>query len=195
MGLEVTLMSKPVEVRALPNYNLWFRYENGAEVTVNVSSLVGRGIFKFWEDQEAFERVHIGPYGEVAWGKLELHPDTLYFNLTGKTPDEAAMLTYSLDWSIMLYVQGALVGNVPRALRGVMVSLTVNVEARIICYFDGPISEDDEEDMQVTYTEVLAAFPDYDIYLETQRLDAPTPLPIPNRGSQRWAYMRSERTS
>ena len=89
MGLEVTPVFKPVEVRALPNYTLWLRFEDGAEGAVDVSYLVGRGVFKFWEDQGAFEKVHIGPYGEVAWGDdIELCPDTLYFQLTGKTPDE-----------------------------------------------------------------------------------------------------------
>ena len=90
MGLEVTLMFKPVEVRALPDYKLFLRYEDGAEGTVDVSYLVGRGVFKLWEDQGAFERVHIGPYGEVAWSEdIDLCPDTLYFQLAGKTPDEA----------------------------------------------------------------------------------------------------------
>ena len=98
IGLEVTLMFKPVEVRALPDYTLWLRYEDGAEGTVDVSYLAGRGVFKLWEDREAFERVHIGPYGEVAWGDdIELCPDTLYFQLTGKTPDEVFVLNERVD--------------------------------------------------------------------------------------------------
>ncbi len=98
MGLEVMLIFKPVEVKALPDYRLWLRYEDGAEGTVDVSYLVGRGVFSLWEDQNAFEGVSIGPYGEVAWGDdIELCPDTLYFQLTGKTPEEVFVLNERVD--------------------------------------------------------------------------------------------------
>ncbi len=99
---------------------------------------------------------------------------------------------YSLDRvGVLLSLQRALVGQVPPTLRGVLVALTVDVEARMICYFDGVIAEDDEEDVQCAYTEVLADFPDYDIHLEIHRLDTPIPLPKIPEGAGHWVYMRS----
>ena len=82
-------MFKPVDVRALPNYRLWLRFADGTQGEVDVSDLAGRGIFKLWNDYSAFENVHIGEYGEIAWSDgIDLCPDALYLRLTGKTPEE-----------------------------------------------------------------------------------------------------------
>lgn len=82
-------MFKPVEVRALLHYRLWLRYSDGTEGEVDLSDLVGRGVFKLWNDYSAFENVRIGGYGEIAWSdKIDLCPDALYLRLTGKTPED-----------------------------------------------------------------------------------------------------------
>ena len=43
-------MPKPVQVKALANYRVWLRYDDGAEGTVDLSDLAGRGVFKAWDD-------------------------------------------------------------------------------------------------------------------------------------------------
>ncbi len=48
-------MFKPTEVKALPNYRLWLRYEDGATGEVDLAHLVGKGVFKLWIDLQAFE--------------------------------------------------------------------------------------------------------------------------------------------
>jgi hypothetical protein len=51
--------------------------------------LVGHGVFEQWRDKAAFENVEIGPHGEISWGDdIDMCPDALYLELTGKTPEE-----------------------------------------------------------------------------------------------------------
>ena len=82
-------MFKPIEVKSLPDYRLWLRYVDDVEGEVNLSHLAGRGVFAAWDDYRAFEKVHIGADGAIAWNdEIELCPDALYLRLTGKIPEE-----------------------------------------------------------------------------------------------------------
>ena len=80
---------EPVEVKALEEYHLWLKYSDGVEGTVDLSNLVGKGVFARWDDYREFQKVHIGPGGEIVWGEeIDLCPDALYLRLTGKKPEE-----------------------------------------------------------------------------------------------------------
>jgi uncharacterized protein DUF2442 len=82
-------MFKPVEVKALSDYRIWVRFADGVEGEVDLSHLAGRGVFSLWQDYGAFQRVHLGPGGEIAWDdEVALCPDSIYLKLTGKTPEE-----------------------------------------------------------------------------------------------------------
>jgi len=82
-------MLRPVEVRALPPHGLWVRYADGVEGEIDLSHLVGRGVFALWEDPLAFERVSIGSAGQIAWSDaMELCADAVYIEITGKTPQD-----------------------------------------------------------------------------------------------------------
>jgi hypothetical protein len=82
-------MPRPVQVEARPNYRIFVRYEDGAEGEVDLSHLAGRGVFKAWDDPAFFSAVRIGPHGEIEWKDLiDLCPDAIYMQLTGKTPEE-----------------------------------------------------------------------------------------------------------
>ncbi len=77
------------EVKSLADYRLWLRYTDGTEGEVDLSHLAGRGVFAAWDDYRAFEKVHIGADGAIAWNdEIELCPDALYLRLTGKIPEE-----------------------------------------------------------------------------------------------------------
>jgi hypothetical protein len=79
----------PVEVKALTKFRLWLRYQDGVTGTVDLSHLAGKGVFALWNDPHQFARVHIGSLGGVAWSKdVELCPDALYMEITGKSPAE-----------------------------------------------------------------------------------------------------------
>jgi hypothetical protein len=77
---------KPSEVRPLPSFHIWIRFDDGAEGTVDLSHLVGQGVFKAWDQPSFFEQVFISPdAGTVTWpGELDLDPDVLYSKVTGK---------------------------------------------------------------------------------------------------------------
>lgn len=82
-------MFKPVEVKALPNYILWVRYPDGIEGEVDLSHLVGRGVFSLWNDFSAFQKVYIGSSGEISWSDtIDICPDAIYMKITGKTPQQ-----------------------------------------------------------------------------------------------------------
>jgi hypothetical protein len=56
---------------------------------VDLSGLVGKGVFSLWDDPHIFEQVQIGTFGELTWlDKIDLCPDPLYLKLTGKKPEE-----------------------------------------------------------------------------------------------------------
>jgi hypothetical protein len=79
----------PVEVAPRPGYRLWLRYDDGTEGEVDLSDMVGKGVFEAWKDPAVFEDVKIGPHGQIGWGEeIDICPDALYLELTGKTPEE-----------------------------------------------------------------------------------------------------------
>ena len=82
-------MFKPVDVKPLPGYRLHIRYSDGVEGEADLSHLVGKGVFTLWNDATSFEKVSIGNSGEIRWSdEVELCPDSLYIEITGKSPEE-----------------------------------------------------------------------------------------------------------
>jgi hypothetical protein len=82
-------MIKILEARAMRGHRLWLRFDDGVEGEVDLSHLVGEGVFKAWEDPEVFARVSVEGGRSVAWdGDIDLCADSLYLEVTGKTPGE-----------------------------------------------------------------------------------------------------------
>ena len=82
-------MIRPTEVQARGGYRLWLQYSDGSAGEVDLSHLVGRGVFTAWKDLERFDLVYIAPHGAIAWDDdLELCSDALYLELTGKSLQE-----------------------------------------------------------------------------------------------------------
>ena len=82
-------MRKVIEVKQLGDYRLDLTFDNGSQGIVDLSDLVGKGVFQAWHDQHAFASVRIGPSGELAWGDhIDLCPDSLYLRITGKKPED-----------------------------------------------------------------------------------------------------------
>ena len=81
--------TQPVAVEPREGLRIWVRFRDGNEGAIDLSHLAGKGVFKAWDDRAFFESVRINSYGEVAWGdEIDLCPDALYIQLTGKTPEE-----------------------------------------------------------------------------------------------------------
>jgi hypothetical protein len=72
------------EAEARPGYRLWVRFADGVEGEVDVSELVGKGVFSAWEDPQVFQSVEVdAESGTVVWpGGLDLAPDALYREIT-----------------------------------------------------------------------------------------------------------------
>ena len=82
-------MTIPTHVESRDGYRIWIEFEDGVQGEIDLSHLVGKGVFKAWEDRQFFEAVRISPYQAIVWGKdLDLCPDTFYMELVGKTIDE-----------------------------------------------------------------------------------------------------------
>lgn len=82
-------MLKPVKVTPLQGFKIHICYADGVEGDVDLSHLVGKGVFSLWNDPRAFECVQIGSGGEIKWSdEVELCPDSLYMEITGKSPAE-----------------------------------------------------------------------------------------------------------
>ncbi len=54
---------------------------------MDLSHLVGRGVFAIWEDPAEFAKVFIDPVTRtVTWpGEIDLCPDALYMEITGRS--------------------------------------------------------------------------------------------------------------
>jgi hypothetical protein len=82
-------MRKVSKVKAVQGYRLELEFDDGVSGTVDLSGLVGKGVFALWCDRCAFEQVRIGTSGELVWGdQIDLCPDALYLKVTGKTPED-----------------------------------------------------------------------------------------------------------
>jgi hypothetical protein len=89
--------------------------------------------------------------------------------------------------NVLLSIQRALLGVISSKLRGVTVAWS-SVSIDILCFFDGPISDDDKDAMQEVETEVMADFVDHEVSLNIERHDAPKPMSL----LREWVYRRRE---
>ncbi|HSX11628.1 MAG TPA: DUF2442 domain-containing protein [Chlamydiales bacterium] len=66
--------------RAKPHYVLWLRFSDGLEGEVDLSDLVGKGVFKAWKVKKFFDAVRVdSESGTVCWDReIDLDPYVLY---------------------------------------------------------------------------------------------------------------------
>lgn len=82
-------MVKITKVSVIKNYRLEVAFDDGVCGVVDLSDLVGKGVFTLWRDPHIFKQVQIGSFGELVWlDKIDLCPDSLYFKVTGKKPED-----------------------------------------------------------------------------------------------------------
>lgn len=79
-------MYRVVAVEPLKAYRVRIRFSDGVEGEVDLSALVGKGVFAVWNDPEQFAKVFIDPESHtLAWpGGIDLCPDTLYQDVTAQ---------------------------------------------------------------------------------------------------------------
>jgi len=82
-------MHKVTRVEVLENYKLDLAFDDGKNGLVDLSRLVGKGVFSIWADYEVFKKVRIGDFGELIWGdEVDLCPDSLYLQATHQRPED-----------------------------------------------------------------------------------------------------------
>ncbi len=82
-------MPQLITAEALSNFRVRLSYDDGITGEVDLSPLVGRGVFAAWNDVASFNQVRIGEFGELVWdNNIELCPDSLYLQVTGKSLEE-----------------------------------------------------------------------------------------------------------
>lgn len=80
---------RPIRVEARPGYRLYLEFADGTNGEVDLSRLVGRGVFSVWNDYQFFENVSLGNHREIKWDdEIELCADSLYLELTQKSPED-----------------------------------------------------------------------------------------------------------
>ncbi len=76
-------------VKPRAGYKLHLEYDDGTIGEVDVSDLIGSGVFAALADATVFEAVSVGKHGEVRWtDDLEICADAMYLQLTGKPVEE-----------------------------------------------------------------------------------------------------------
>ena len=56
---------KIVACKAKPNYRVWIRFDDGLEGEVDLSELIGKGVFEAWNSIDFFNAVIVNPKTET----------------------------------------------------------------------------------------------------------------------------------
>lgn len=81
-------MVRLVQVKPQPHYRLWLRYADGVQGEVDLSGLVGQGVFELWNDEREFQKAQAARSAVVWNNEVDLDAASLYMQLTGKKPEE-----------------------------------------------------------------------------------------------------------
>ena len=77
-----------LQVKAQPQYRLWLKYSDGVEGIVDLSALVGQGVFSLWNDETEFQKAR-ATRSAVIWNdQVDVDAISLYLQLTGKKPED-----------------------------------------------------------------------------------------------------------
>lgn len=71
--------AKIVACKPRPNYRVWIRFDDGLEGEVDLSHLVGKGVFEAWNSVEFFNQVRVDAVTHtLIWGDdIDLDPYVL----------------------------------------------------------------------------------------------------------------------
>lgn len=71
-----------------PNYRVWICFDDGLQGVVDLSDLVGKGVFEAWASVDFFNQVRVDSKADtLAWGEeIDLDPYVLREKLIQKKP-------------------------------------------------------------------------------------------------------------
>jgi hypothetical protein len=78
--------AKIIACKSQPNYCVWIRFDDGLEGEVDLSDLVGKGVFEAWKSIDFFNQVRVNPRTDtLAWGDdIDLDPYVLRAKISKK---------------------------------------------------------------------------------------------------------------
>jgi hypothetical protein len=78
-------MIRAIAVKALADFRLQVKFNNGVEGVVDLSRLKSGEAFKFWLEKDNFEKAYIDGEG-IAWNEnLDIDALSIYLEITGQT--------------------------------------------------------------------------------------------------------------
>jgi hypothetical protein len=74
-------------IKALPQYEIWLKYDDNTEGVVSLAHLAGKGIFKEWDSNNLFSRVYIDTEtNAIAWNEnIDIDALNLYLKIKNIT--------------------------------------------------------------------------------------------------------------
>jgi hypothetical protein len=81
-------MVQLIEIKPQPGYRLWLKYADGVEGVVDLSPLVGQGVFALWNDAREFEKARAARSAVIWNEEVDIDAVQLYLQLTGKNPSD-----------------------------------------------------------------------------------------------------------
>ena len=80
---------KILEARPLDSYKIWLKFADGTAGEVDLSHLVGKGVFTLWNSYDNFRKIAIENGRSINWSEdIDLDADSLYLKVTGQKPEE-----------------------------------------------------------------------------------------------------------
>lgn len=78
--------AKITDCKPKPNYHVWICFDDGLEGDVDLSDLVGKGVFEAWESIDFFNSVRVDPRTDtLTWGdEIDLDPYVLKEKILNK---------------------------------------------------------------------------------------------------------------
>jgi hypothetical protein len=78
-----------VDAKPLPGFRIFLKFSDGTSGVVDLSPFAGKGVFSKWLESGFFDTVRVSTSGALEWPcGLDLCPDALYMQLTGKSPED-----------------------------------------------------------------------------------------------------------
>ena len=81
-------MIQLTQVKPLTDYRLWLKYADGIEGVVDLSDLVGQGVFALWKDEREFQKARAARSAVIWNDEVDVDTVSLYLQLTGKPPED-----------------------------------------------------------------------------------------------------------
>ena len=80
------MIAKPITVKALYDYSIFVCFSDGVQGVINLKHLAHKGVFREWDNNNLFAKVHLDEYGAIVWNEqIDLCPDSIYLKLKGLT--------------------------------------------------------------------------------------------------------------